>query len=219
MPIQTTEAEKTLRNSSRFWDWIAPRYARSPIVDQVSYERKLEVTQGYLRPEMKLLEFGCGTGSTALIHAPRVNHILATDLSAKMLEIAQAKADAANVSNVTFEQTSIEDLAAPEESFDAVLGMSILHLLESKESAIAKVYRLLKPGGLFISSTVCLAETMKFFKFIGPIGHFLGLLPLVRVLSVAELTTSLTDAGFEIDHQWQPGKGKSVFIVAKKPAG
>jgi len=26
----------------------------------------------------------------------------------------------------------------------------------------------------------------------------------------------LTDADFEIDYQWQPGKGKAVFIVAKK---
>ena len=32
-----------------------------------------------------------------------------------------------------------------------------------------------------------------------------------------ELVASLTDAGFEIDHQWHPGKGKAVFIVAKKP--
>jgi len=42
------------------------------------------------------------------------------------------------------------------------------------------------------------------------------LMPQVMVFTTKELEDSLTDAGFEIDYQWQPGKGKAVFIVAKK---
>jgi len=97
-----------------------------------------------------------------------------------------------------------------------VLGLSILHLLENMEEVIARVHDMLKPGGVFISSTACIGDTMKFFKIIAPIGKFLGLMPLVRVFTSQELADSLTDAGFEIDYQWQPGKGKAVFIVAKK---
>ncbi len=41
-------------------------------------------------------------------------------------------------------------------------------------------------------------------------------MPLVKVFTTKELENSLTNAGFEIDHQWQPGKSKAVFIVAKK---
>ncbi|MCP4316545.1 MAG: class I SAM-dependent methyltransferase, partial [Hyphomicrobiales bacterium] len=104
----------------------------------------------------------------------------------------------------------------PDQTFDAVLGLSILHLLEDKEEAIAKVHRMLKPGGVFVTSTACIGDTMKFFKVIGPIGKSLGLMPYVSVFTTKELEAGLTDAGFEIDHQWQPGKGKSVFIVAKK---
>jgi hypothetical protein len=59
---------------------------------------------------------------------------------------------------------------------------------------------------------------MKFFKLIGPIGRFLGVMPLVRVFTVQELVDSLEAAGFAIAHQWQPGKGKAAFIVAEKPA-
>jgi hypothetical protein len=58
---------------------------------------------------------------------------------------------------------------------------------------------------------------LQFFKFIAPIGRFLGLIPLVGVFTTEELTADLTEAGFEIEHQWQPGKGEAVFIVAKKP--
>ena len=45
---------------------------------------------------------------------------------------------------------------------------------------------------------------------------FFGLLPLLRIFTTRELEDSLTNTGFHIDHQWQPEKGKAVFIVAKK---
>ena len=44
----------------------------------------------------------------------------------------------------------------------------------------------------------------------------LGFLPVLRVFTAKQLEDSLTQAGFQIDHHWQPDKGKAVFIVAKK---
>jgi len=100
---------------------------------------------------------------------------------------------------------------------DAVLGLSILHLLENKEEVIAKVHKMLKPGGIFITSTACIGDTMmKFFEVIARIGNFFGLLPFIKVFTTKELEDSFSDAGFEIDYQWQLGKGKAVFIVARK---
>lgn len=202
--------------SSRFWDRIAERYSRKPVADEASYQKKLEVTRSYFRPEMEVLEFGCGTGSTAISHSPYVRHLHAIDISSKMIEIARGKAEEAKTDNVTFEQSTIEEIRVPDETLDAVLGLSILHLLEDGDGAIAKVHRMLKPGGLFVTSTTCIGDTMKFFQIIAPVGKFLGLIPLVKVFTTEELVESLTDAGFEIDHQWQPGKGKAAFIVAKK---
>ena len=203
--------------SDKFWDKIADRYAKRPVADEATYQKKLEVTREYFRPDMEVLEFGCGTGSTAIAHAPYVKHIRATDLSARMIEIARRKAAGDGVQNVTLEQSTIEDISVAERSMDAVLGLSILHLLEDKEAAIAKVYRMLKPGGVFVSSTVCLGDMMWFLKFVAPIGRFFGVMPLVKVFTVKELKESLTAAGFDIDYEWQPGKGKAVFIVAKRP--
>jgi len=39
---------------------------------------------------------------------------------------------------------------------------------------------------------------------------------LVNVFTAKALQDSLTGTGFEIGHQWQPGKGKPLFILAKK---
>lgn len=201
---------------SKFWDKHAERYAKSPVADEAAYQKKLQVTRDYLRPDMKVLEFGCGTGSTAIAHAPYVDHIQAIDISAKMIEIAQRKADAGKVTNVTFQRSDMDEFDAADDTFDAVLGLSILHLLADKDAVIAKVHRLLKAGGVFVTSTACLGDTMKFFKVIAPIGKFLGLMPLLKVFTSKDLVDSMITGGFAIEHQWQRAAGKAVFIVAKK---
>jgi len=201
---------------NKFWDRIAERYARKPVADEAAYQKKMQVTRDYLRPEMEVLEFGCGTGSTAIAHAPHVKRIRALDISSKMIEIAQGKASENKVTNVTFGQASIESFRVPDQTFDAVLGLSILHLLEDMEDVIAKVHKALKPGGVFVTSTACIGDMMSLIWVVAPIGRFLGLLPLLRIFTTRELEDSLTNAGFHIDHQWLPGKGKAVFIVAKK---
>ncbi len=206
-----------MAQSAKFWDRVAERYSKQPIADKSAYQKKLQITREYFQPDMEVLEFGCGTGSTAITHAPYVKHIQAIDISSKMIQIAQGKADTKNVDNVTFRRSTIDEFSVSDQTLDAVLGLSILHLLDNKEEVIAKVHKMLKPGGIFITSTACIGDTMmKYFKVIVPIGKLFGLMPLVKVFTTKELEDSFTDAGFEIGYQWQPGKGKAVFIVARK---
>jgi ubiquinone/menaquinone biosynthesis C-methylase UbiE len=195
---------------------MAKRYARQPIADEQAYRHKLEVTQGHLRPGMKLLEFGCGTGSTALIHAPFVAHIDAIDFSGRMIDIAKEKARAKGIGNVAFRRATIEDWPADDNSYDVILGLSILHLLEDKEAVLSRIHRLLKPGGLFISSTLCMAEMKGVWKWILPAGNAVGILPLVRTFSADELVESVQSSGFSLESKWHPKAGTSVFIVARK---
>ncbi len=203
---------------SKFWDRLAERYAKQPVSDEAAFQRKLQITREHLKPDMKVLEFGCGTGTTAIAHAPHVAHIRAIDISPKMIEIAQAKADGGKLKNVSFECASIDEFDVPDRSFDAVLGLSILHLLENKDEAIAKVHKMLKPGGVFVTSTACLGDKMKFIKLIAPIGKFFGLMPHVAVFTSEDLVESMSDAGFAIDHRWKPEKSLAVFVVAKREA-
>jgi ubiquinone/menaquinone biosynthesis C-methylase UbiE len=202
--------------SAKFWDRIAQRYSKRPVPDEDAYRKKLEVTREYLRPDMNVLELGCGTGSTAIAHASCVKHIRAIDISAKMLEIARHRADAEKLENITFEQFAVDEFTAADQSFDAVLGLSILHLLDDWEGVIARVHRMLKPGGIFVTSTACIGDSMKWFGFVAPIGKFLRLMPVVKVFTAKELEDAISEAGFEIDYEWQPGNNKAVFIVAKK---
>lgn len=213
-----------MNSSAKFWNKIAESYSQQPIADEAAYQKKLQVTQEYFKPDMSVLEFGCGTGGTAIIHSPYVKHIWAIDFSSEMIKIAKGKAEAKSINNITFEQLTIEELTVANETFDVVLGLGILHLLENKKEVISKVHKILKPGGVFITSTACLGDTMKWFKAIASIGVFLRLIPLVKVFTSQELENDLIDAGFKIDYQWQPNKStnkgifklKGLFIVAKK---
>jgi len=203
--------------SAEFWDRIAERYAKKPVADEATYQKKLAITRDYLRPEMDVFEFGCGTGSTAITHAPHVRHIDAIDISPKMIEIAQGKAAVAGIDNITFRVSSIEQFAAADASYDVVLGLSILHLVKNRQEIISRVQRLLKPGGIFVTSTACIGDAQRYLRFMVPLGRLLGLMPLLRVFTTDELVKAMTDAGFTIDHQWQPGENKALFMVAVKP--
>ena len=204
-----------MARSNRFWDRIATRYAKKPVGDEAAYQRKLATTREYFRPDMTVLELGCGTGSTAIAHAPYVGHIRATDISGKMIEIAKGRAAEADVRNVSFETGSVEDLDVASESIDAVLALSLLHLLDDRDAAIARIHDVLRPGGIFVSNTVCLGDNMKWFRFVAPVGRWLGVFPLLRIFTRNELEAGITSAGFEIEHEWQPDK-HVVFIIARK---
>ncbi len=203
--------------SAGFWNRIADKYARRPVADETSYQVKLKTTQEYFTQDMSVLEFACGTGSTAIIHAPHVKQFHATDISERMIEIARDKAEAAGIENISFEVAAIDQLSIEQGSMDAVLGMSILHLLEDRDAVIRQVYRMLKPGGLFVSSTVCLGGRLWWFRWLAPILRGLRLIPLVKFFTPEDLKQSMADAGFSLVHEWQPDPGKALFLIVRKP--
>lgn len=204
--------------SAKFWDKVAAKYAARPVADEAAYQHKLAMTRELLRPDMEVLEIGCGTGSTAITHAPHVAHIRAVDISEKMIAIAKAKAAEAGVTNITFEVSEIDTLSVPNGSVDVVLALSVLHLVEDKQALMGRLRQMLKPGGLFISSTTCLGETMAWFKYIVPIGRLLGQMPFVEVFTTGHLQEAVRSAGFDIEQSWQPAKGKALFLIARKAA-
>lgn len=196
---------------------MAAGYAARPVSDQSSYEKKLAATRAHFAPDMRIVEFGCGTGSTALAHAPYVAHIHATDISPAMLAIAREKAKAAGIENVAFETAAIETLDAPDGSYDMALGLSILHLLRDRGLTMRKVHQMLKPGGLFVSSTLCLRDS--YFRFTAPVllaGRAIGKLPYIGVMRETDLKAEIAAAGFEIIESWRPGRDKASFIVARR---
>ncbi|HCP81697.1 MAG TPA: class I SAM-dependent methyltransferase [Octadecabacter sp.] len=209
-----------MKDAATFWDKIAPKYAQGPIKDMAAYEYTLERTKSYLNVDDRVLEMGCGTGSTALLIAPHVREIVGTDVSPAMIEIATSKASAAGIKNAKFQVATALDAATTSETVDAVLGFNLFHLVNGAEDVFAEAYKSLRKGGYFISKTPCLGDKsigLKRFLFSAMIRpmQWLGKAPYVRFFTHKEYEDALRFAGFDIV---ETGNFPAIsrYVVARK---
>ncbi|MEX0371226.1 MAG: class I SAM-dependent methyltransferase [Tateyamaria sp.] len=208
-----------MKPDANFWDGVAVKYAAQPISNPDAYEQTLERVVSYLTPTDRVLELGCGTGSTALKLAPHAGSILATDFSAGMIAQANAKA---RPDTVRFLQADTFSPALQDGSFDVVLGFNLFHLVDKVDDAMARVHDLLRPGGLFISKSPCLGERSLGLKFgvmkrLIPLMQRVGKAPFVRFETIAELDARITRAGFEIVETGNyPLRPPNHFVVARR---
>jgi len=201
-----------------FWDKVAEKYAASPIKDVASYEATMDRTRAHLTASDKVLEVGCGTGTTALKLAPSVAHITSSDVSAKMIEIANAKAQDQNIENVIFLQATPMDAALDDNApYDAVLAFNILHLLEDLPGALRRIHDTLGSRGLFISKTPCIGAKFSIWPLVLPLMQMIGKAPFVAFLKPDDLEMTIKDAGFELVEVTDIPAGRANhFIVARK---
>ncbi|MGP9800652.1 class I SAM-dependent methyltransferase [Rheinheimera sp. NSM] len=201
--------------SRAFWDKTAAKYLKKPIKDVKTYQKKLDITAKYLLPTDVVLEIGCGSGETALYHAKRVKRVVATDISELMIQHGIKAAQQAGLDNIEFLRAAVDELPRQATPFDAVLALNVLHLVDDVDAAVQITADLLKPRGVFISSTSLLKEVNPLFRVLIRLMQKLNLAPPVSMLSKAELLRILHNAGFKIEHQW-PCSAESLFVVAIK---
>jgi 2-polyprenyl-3-methyl-5-hydroxy-6-metoxy-1,4-benzoquinol methylase len=203
----------------KFWDRMAGSFDRPDAGFSPVELRTIENTKKYLRPGDVVLDYGCAAGTITCEFAAGVQKVHGIDFSAKMIDAARRKAAGRGIENVSFTQSTLFDERLTNESYDAILAFSILHLLPDPQQAIARINDLLKPGGLMASVTVCLGE--KRSRFVGSAISLLGgigILPPVRFFTTAGLRESITGGKFEIIEVENLLEGPSTgcFIVARK---
>lgn len=95
---------------------------------------------------------------------------------------------------------------------------SLLHLVEDRTNALAHIHRLLKPGGFFISSTVCLGDSWIPYRPILAVMRWIGKAPMVKTISRPTLLGDITKAGFADVAETDVGADSTIaFVVATKP--
>lgn len=203
-----------------FWNNLAEKYARKPVDDPDAFERKIALIKSMMTPEDVILDVGCGTGSLALRLASDGAQIHGLDLSREMIRIANEKAAAQKVDNVTFHTAPFDDnlTAFEPESLDGICACSLLHLVEDRPAVLAHIHRLLKPGGFFISSTLCLGESKAPFWIVLTLMRWLGKAPVVKTFSKKTFGEEVARAGFvELSTPDVGAKPTIEFMIAKKP--
>lgn len=209
----------SLTSDARFWDRSSRKYAASTISDQAGYERTLERTRDLLKPDDRVLELGCGTGSTALLLAGGVRDYLATDISEGMIAIANEKHAAAPIPSLVFRAATADALTAGAGSFNAVLGFNYLHLVRDMDGTLQRIHALLARDGLLISKTPCVGDMNPLLGLAVPLMRAVGLAPYASVFRATDLSQRISAAGFEIlatEGHATKGKDRRPFIVARK---
>jgi ubiquinone/menaquinone biosynthesis C-methylase UbiE len=123
------------------------------------YEPYAVYTKGLIKGSPKLvLELAAGTGRVTKHIAEKIGSeakLIATDINPGMLNIAMKKV---NSNNVEFLKADTQDLPFPENSFDCVICQFGFMFLPDRQKGFNEAWRVLKPGGQFISVTWDKAE-------------------------------------------------------------
>jgi SAM-dependent methyltransferase len=100
----------------------------------------------------RVLDVAAGNGEPSLTAARKTGpdgSVIATDISAEMLNFGRQRAAALGVENIEFMQSNANSLDFPAESFDAAVSRWGIIFDPDGEGAAAKVRSFLKPGSRF----------------------------------------------------------------------
>ncbi|SFJ87212.1 class I SAM-dependent methyltransferase [Jannaschia pohangensis] len=204
------------QSSEAFWDRHAPKYAAKPIANPSAYEAKLNHVRSLLAPTDHVLEIGCGTGGTALKLAASCAQITASDISAKMINYARSKRRQVTVKNVRFVH-ACANRTLHDAPFDKIMAFSLMHLVSDVPEALSAIRDQLKPGGLFVSKTVCLNERHLAIKLMIRVFRSLRIAPDIQLLSQIELFHQIEKAGFEIvETRYFGDQANDPYVVARR---
>jgi 2-polyprenyl-3-methyl-5-hydroxy-6-metoxy-1,4-benzoquinol methylase len=93
-----------------------------------------------------VLDVGCGAGVTVLELAQQGYHASGIDIAPKMIERAQAEAQARGVT-ADFRVALAEALPYSDASFDVLIALGLLGNIVDDRAALGEMRRVLKPGG------------------------------------------------------------------------
>lgn len=101
-----------------------------------------------ITPSMDVLDLGCGDGTTAVPAAERGAKVVGVDIAANLVAAGRARATAAGLSNLRFEEGDASDLRVlGDESFDLVLSIFGAMFAPRPFDVAREMLRVLRPGG------------------------------------------------------------------------
>jgi SAM-dependent methyltransferase len=135
------------------WDEQAERFdaaadhgLRDPLVRTAWTELLFTVLP---RPAARVADLGCGTGTLSLLLATAGYQVIGVDFSVGMIEIAKAKAAAADA-EVGFIVGDAANPPLPVAAFDVILSRHVLWAMPDPQAALTRWVQLLRPAGRLI---------------------------------------------------------------------
>lgn len=108
---------------------------------------------GSLHEGEAVLDIGCGTGVDCIVAANMVGpigQVTGIDIVPEMLTQARENVRMMDLKNVTLLEASAEKLPCQDSSLNVAISNGVFNLVLDKPTALAEVFRVLKPGGRFM---------------------------------------------------------------------
>jgi ubiquinone/menaquinone biosynthesis C-methylase UbiE len=191
-------------------------------VDQ-AYERLVAP----IEPGWRVLDLGTGTGALALRAAARGAEVVALDVDAGMLAVAQTNAQAAGLAErITWREMGVAELDAfPGGAFNAICaGLCFSELTpDERRYALVQARRLLRPGGLLLLADEIrpsrLCQRLLHEGLRAPLAALTWLLTQTTTHAVPDLPGLVEAAGFELTAVRTSLLGSWAEVVATQPQG
>ncbi len=107
---------------------------------------KLEIGEG-----LRVLDLGCGDGTTALPAAQRGADVLGVDIAANLVAAGNARAESLGLDNLSFQEGDATDLSElDDESFDLVVSIFGAMFAPKPLDVAKEMVRVTKPGGRIV---------------------------------------------------------------------
>jgi tellurite methyltransferase len=121
-----------------------------------------QLLRGRLKPAMRVLDAGCGSGRNLVYFLRSGYEVFGADSDADAIEAVRrlAAALAPHLSAANFRVEAVEHMTFPDAFADAVLSSAVLHFARDDrqfEAMVKDMWRVLKPGGLLfcrLASTI-----------------------------------------------------------------
>ena len=148
-------ADDALKSELRkTWENAAPGWAKWEQVFSAGLSDATDtlIDMAGIQPGMRVLDLACGAGSQTIQTAKRVGptgSIVASDISATMLESVRQSASAAGLQNIETLECAADEFDETLPPFDAAISRLGLMLFPSPGKALKAAQRVLKPGARF----------------------------------------------------------------------
>lgn len=116
--------------------------------------------------DWRMLDVATGGGHTALKFAPHVKHVIASDLTPRMLKAARTFITERGAANITFTASDAENLAFPANTFDLVTCRIAPHHFPDAFHFVTECARVLKPGGVLLVEDHVMPEDDRAARYI-----------------------------------------------------
>ncbi len=207
MKLNLEKAYKIIDENRQTYNKVADGFEQT----RRKYNYDAKELKRYIKQNERVLDLGCGSGRMFEMFANENIDYVGVDFSERLIDIAKRKY------GDFFQQADILNLPFPDQNFDSVWSIAVLHhipTVELRRRVLSEIKRVLRPNGRVVVTCWRIRSLFRKDLFI----PFNGQKRYYHVFSKREMVKLFKSAGFEIEEirfLKRNNKKLNILVIAK----